>query len=52
LDFVAQTADTVKKVFVVMGEPRASLTLVQRIRDYLGVDAVAPKAGERVELEF
>ena len=52
LDFVAQTADTVKKVFVVMGEPRASLTLVQRIRDYLGVDAVAPKAGEKVELEF
>ncbi len=52
LDFVAQTADTVKKVFVVMGEPKASLTLVQRIRDYLGVDAVAPKVGEQVELEF
>jgi len=52
LDFVAQTADIVKKVFVVMGEPKSSLTLVQRIRDYLGVSAVAPAAGESVELDF
>ncbi len=52
LDFVAQTADTVQKVFVVMGEPKSSLTLVQRIRDYLGVNAVAPAAGGTAELEF
>lgn len=52
LDFVANAADALKKVFVVMGEPRASLFLVQRIRDYLGVEAIAPKAGQMVELDF
>lgn len=49
LEFVAHTADTLKRVFVAMGEPKSSLYLVQKIRDYLGLDAVAPSAGERVE---
>ena len=48
--FVEGTADTLKKVFVVMGEPKASLFLVQRIRDYLGLDPRAPQFGDRVEL--
>ncbi len=52
LDFVHQTADTVKQVFVVMGEPKSSLFLVQRIRDYLGLNARAPQAGETVELRW
>lgn len=51
-DFVRDTADTVKKVFVVMGEPKSSLYLVQRVRDYLGVDAQAPKRGDSVEIEL
>ena len=46
LDFVSNTADTVKKVFVVMGEPKSALFLVQKIRDCLDVDAVAPNIGE------
>jgi len=50
--FVERTADTLKQVFVVMGEPKASLFLVQRIRDYLGLDAQAPQKGDSVELEF
>lgn len=50
LDFVARTSDSLKKVFVVMGEPKSSLYLVQKIRDYLALDATAPTAGERVEL--
>jgi metallo-beta-lactamase family protein len=50
--FVENTADTVKKVFVVMGEPKSSLFLVQRIRDYLGVDAIAPHRGQVVEVEL
>ena len=50
LEFVGGTAHTVKKVFVVLGEPKSSLFLVQKIRDYLGVDAVMPKEGEVVEL--
>lgn len=50
--FAAQAAPKVKKIFVVMGEPKASLFLVQKMRDELGVDAIHPKAGSTVELEF
>lgn len=40
------------KVFAVMGEPKSALFLVQRLRDYLGVEAVAPEQGESVEIEL
>ncbi len=52
LEFVAQSAETLEKVFITMGEPKASLFLAQRIRDYIGVDAVAPARGEKVTLEM
>lgn len=52
LEFVAHSADTLKKVFVTMGEPKSSLFLTQRIRDYLGVDAIAPSVGAEYELEI
>lgn len=51
VDFVSDTADTLKKVFVVMGEPKASLFLTQRLRDYLGVMAYAPDEKDVVELD-
>ncbi len=50
--FVEATAETVKKVFVVMGEPKSAMFLVQRLRDYLGVDAVFPEQGSSVELDM
>ena len=49
-NFVKDTEDTMKKVFVTMGEPRSSLFLVQRIRDQMGVDAYSPKLGEEIEI--
>jgi len=52
IEFVSHTASTAKKVFVAIGEPKSVLFLVQRLRDYLDVNAVAPKKGETVELEF
>jgi metallo-beta-lactamase family protein len=52
VDFVAEGGDKAKQVFVTMGEERAALFLVQRLRDYLGVNAIAPSAGEVVEIEF
>jgi metallo-beta-lactamase family protein len=52
VEFVNKIQDSVKKVFVVMGEPVASSTLVQRLRDYLGVNAVAPEAGESATIEL
>jgi len=52
MGFVEQSAESLKQIFVVMGEPRASLFLVQRLRDYLGLDASAPGAGESATLEL
>ncbi|MBI2097891.1 MAG: MBL fold metallo-hydrolase [Candidatus Vogelbacteria bacterium] len=51
LDFVSRTADVVRRVYVAMGEPRASLFLAQRIRDYLGLEAIVPRAGEKFVLD-
>ncbi len=50
IEFVDKAAAQVKKVFVVMGETKASLFLAQRLRDYLGVDAVHPEEGDTVNL--
>lgn len=52
LEFVATGGDKAKQVFVTMGEERSSLFLVQRLRDYLGVNAVAPEENSEVEIEF
>jgi metallo-beta-lactamase family protein len=52
VEFVNKIQDSVKKVFVVMGEPAASSTLVQRLRDYLGVNATAPEEGESATIEL
>ena len=48
LNFVLDTQDRLKKVFVVMGEPKSSMFLVQRIRDNLGIEAYVPESGESV----
>lgn len=52
VNFVAEGGEKAKQVFVTMGEERASLFLVQRLRDYLGVNAVAPTPDQVVEIEF
>ena len=41
-----------KKVFVVQGEPKASLFFTQRIRDYLGIEAVAPEIGDSFDIDI
>jgi metallo-beta-lactamase family protein len=50
LRFVEEFDDKLKKVFVVIGEPKSSMFLVQKIRDNLGVEATAPELGESVVL--
>jgi metallo-beta-lactamase family protein len=52
ISVVEHTAPTLEKVFVAMGEPRSSLALVQRLRDFLDVDAVAPRQGEEAIIEL
>jgi metallo-beta-lactamase family protein len=51
VEFVSHTADSVKQVFVTMGEPSSSIFLVQRLRDYLGVNAIVPEEGKRYVLD-
>ncbi len=50
VNFVEDTAESLKHVFVVMGEPSSSLFLVQRLRDNLGIDASAPELKDSVDL--
>ena len=50
LSFVEDTQETVKKVFVVMGEPKSAMFLVQKLRDNLGIDASAPELGQSIVL--
>lgn len=50
LNFVADMQDAVKKVFVVMGEPKSSMFLVQKLRDNLGIEASAPEQGTSIVL--
>lgn len=51
MEFVEDTSETVKKVFLLMGEPKASMFLAQKLKDNLGVEAYTPTAGESVEIE-
>ena len=50
LDFVKATGSSLKKVFVVMGETKSAMFLVQKIKDNFKVDAYAPERGDIVEL--
>ena len=50
VEFVDQGRSKLKKVFVVMGEPKSSLFLAQKLRDNVGVDAIFPQAGKAYEI--
>ncbi len=52
LNFVEDMQDSIKKVFVVMGEPKSSMFLVQKLRDNLGIEAFAPKQNDSITLTF
>jgi len=52
VDFVSNSKDSLKRVFVAMGEPKSSIFLAQRLRDELGVEAMVTKNGGVYELEL
>ena len=49
IDF-ASHFEKVEQVFVAMGEPAASGFLVQRLRDFLGLKAIAPESGDKATI--
>jgi len=51
-EFVEGIGESLEKVFVVMGEPKASAFLSQRLHDYYGVQTMMPMKGESVTLNF
>jgi len=51
LEFVSYAAEKVKKVFVVMGEPKSSLYLAQTLRDNLEIEVNTTQAGEVIILK-
>lgn len=52
LDYLESAGAQLERAFIVHGEPRASLFFAQRAKDFLGVDAYAPKRGETVEIDL
>lgn len=50
--FAAAAQESVKRIFVAMGELRASLFLAQRIRDFFGIDAVVPHHEQSFDIEW
>ena len=52
VEFVESSSNTLKKVFVVLGEPKSSAFLAQRIHEYYGLDVSVPDMGNTVELEM
>jgi len=54
LSFVEKASESgvLKKVFVVMGELKSSLFLVQKIKDNLDVNAYHPEYEEKIDLDF
>lgn len=49
-NLIAKTKDSLEKVFVVQGEPDASMGLAQTVKDNFGIWAEAPRYGESFEL--
>lgn len=52
LSFADSAGESLERVFVTMGEPKASVFLAQRIRDFLGVDAVVPESAQSFTIEW
>ena len=52
VSFVEGSRKTLKKVFVAMGEQHSQIFLVQRLRDELGVDAIATQEGNSYDVDL
>lgn len=50
VEFVSSAAASLKKVFVVMGEPKASTFFAQRLNNELRVNAIHPEPGSSFEI--
>jgi metallo-beta-lactamase family protein len=51
VEFIGTAQESIKQVFVVMGEPKAAAFLAQRINNEVGVKAMYPERGVKYELK-
>lgn len=52
LTFIENCGESLERVFITMGEPKSSLFLAQRAKDFLGVDARVPESGETLSIDL
>lgn len=52
VEFVSDTADTLEKVFVAMGEPQSANFLAERIGKKFGIETFIPKIGDDIEIHL
>ncbi len=52
LEAVSESQNTLKEVFVALGDGASSLFFAQRIYEYLGIKSRVPQNGDMVEIEF
>lgn len=52
IEFAALDKEKAKQVFVVMGEPKASLFLTQRLRDYVSLPALYPERNKKYVIDL
>jgi len=52
LSFAEAAKDSLQRAFVVMGEPKASNFLAQRIREYIGIEAIAPAQNDSADIDW
>ena len=51
-EFVAEGKDTLKQVFVVLGEPKSAAFLAQRLKDHYGLNVSVPERDQSFEIEM
>ena len=51
IEFVNSTKESLKRVFIVLGEPKSAYFLGQRIHEVYDVPVLVPEKGDRVELD-
>ncbi|MCE9586681.1 MBL fold metallo-hydrolase, partial [Candidatus Uhrbacteria bacterium] len=52
MDFIENAGESLERAFIVMGEPKSSLFLAQRAKDFLNADTYVPVRGETVTVEL
>jgi len=52
VEFASHLHGKVKEIYVAMGEPKSSLFLAQRLRDYADLPVIVPKHGDSYEIDL